>query len=474
MRAGGEIVAKVASVAFFVVMARVLTKDAFGIFIFGMSLSQLVLEFAAVGSQDLIAREVSRDRSRVHELFYNFLAMKAALLAALSLAICGVIFFADYSNTEVIAIALITVGTAVEMQTSTYYAVFQAHERNEFVAGTLIVQRGMTACIGIAVLLAGGGLIAAAAVYCLGTMVGQSAAYLFLHRKVISPQRQINLDRWVALMRASVPLGFVSLAYFALIELDGVLLGFLSSKAEVGIYGAAYRLVNATMFISWSFSGAMVPWLARHNEGSGATSLSRGYELGLKVLSAMLMPIGAAYIVFATPLIHTLYGSSYDAAIAPLRWLGAMTVLYGINNFVAVLAIQREHPADFALPTAFIFVQNLIFNLILIPHYHATGAAFNAVLSGVLLAIWTSIRAQRRIGRVNFVRALATPVLGSAAMAGVVFLLGPTLTPLPIIAGGLTYAVVFVVLERVVFPADFRFYVNALPARFRLPRSAPS
>ena len=477
VRASGEIVAKVTSVAFFVVMARELGMSQFGVFVFGLSLSQLVLVFAGMGSQDLIAREVSKDRDSVHHLFYNFLAMKALLLVVLSLAVCGVVAVSGYSSTDVIVIALITVGTAVGLQTNTYYAVFQAHERNEFIAGTLVLQRGLTACVGIVALLLGGGLLLVAAIYCAGTLVGQVAAYVFLHLKVARPKRKINLDRWMPLIRASVPLGFVSLSYFALIRLDATLLGFITggggNSSEVGIYGAAYRLVDATMFISWSFGGAMVPWLARHREGSGAITLSRGYELGLKALTAMLLPIGTAYLVLAGPLIDTLYGPAYADAVAPLRWLGGMTVLYGVNSFVAVLVVQRKHPGDFARPVAFVIVQNLIFNLILIPRYGATAAAFNAVFSGALLAIWTSRRAVRRIGHVNFIRVFAAPLSASVAMGGAILLVGVSLSVLPILAGAFAYAATFLAIERFVFPHDFEFYRSALQIRQRLLRFVP-
>jgi O-antigen/teichoic acid export membrane protein len=442
-----------------------------------LSLSQLVLVFAEMGSQDLIAREVSRNRDSVHDLFYNFLMMRNLVLVVLWMGVCGVVAISGYSFDEQVAIALIAAGTAVGLQTNTYFAVFQAHERNEFIASTLVLQRGVTACVGIAVLLLGGGLIISAAIYCVGTLGGQLAAYFFLHRKVIKPRRQINLDRWMPLIRASVPLGLVSLAYFALIRLDATLLGFLKggggNSSEVGIYGAAYRLVDATMFISWSFGGAMVPWLARHREGSGSMTLARGYELGLKALTAMLLPIGTAYLVLAGPLINTLYGPSYADAAAPLRWLGGMTVLYGINSFVAVLVVQRKHPGDFARPVAFVIAQNLIFNLILIPRYGATGAAFNAVFSGLLLAIWTSRRAVRRIGHVNFFRVFAAPLLASAAMAGAIHLAGASLGVLPIAAGAVAYGTTFILVERFVFPRDFEFYLSALQVRRRLLRIAP-
>ena len=59
-RAVGEAVAKIASVLFYVVLARELGEAVFGDFIFGLSLAGVVLTMAAFGTDDLIAREVAQ------------------------------------------------------------------------------------------------------------------------------------------------------------------------------------------------------------------------------------------------------------------------------------------------------------------------------------------------------------------------------------------------------------------------------
>lgn len=208
----------------------------------------------------------------------------------------------------------------------------------------------------------------------------------------------------------------------------------------------------------------MVPWLSRHREG-GLMTLARGYEIGLKVMIAMLLPIGTAYLVIAAPLIHTLYGPEYADSVTSLRWLAGMTVLFGVNTFIGILAITRDHPGDFVRPAVIVIVQNLIFNLILIPRYGASGAAFNAVLSGAILALWTGRRAGRRIGHISLTRVLAAPLLASGAMAGTILLTGADIAVTPLVAGALVYVATFALIERLAFPADFRFYARAAGRR---------
>ena len=80
IRAIGEIVAKTASVALFIAIARELGQGGFGDFIFGLSLSSLLFTAAGFGTEELIARDVARDREQIHHLYGNVIAVKSLTL----------------------------------------------------------------------------------------------------------------------------------------------------------------------------------------------------------------------------------------------------------------------------------------------------------------------------------------------------------------------------------------------------------
>jgi len=48
-----------------------------------------------------------------------------------------------------------------------------------------------------------------------------------------------------------------------LFRVDTTLLAFIKSPVEVGNYGAAYRFLDATLFVGWSAGAAVYPVLAR-------------------------------------------------------------------------------------------------------------------------------------------------------------------------------------------------------------------
>ena len=103
-----------------------------------------------------------------------------------------------------------------------------------------------------------------------------------------------------------------------LLRLDVTMLTFLTNTATVGIYAVALRLVEATQFIGSAMAMAMLPWLSRARLDAG-----RGYRLGLKAVTAVLLPVTMGLILFAGPIIQLLYGSAYREADAAAAAAGA-------------------------------------------------------------------------------------------------------------------------------------------------------
>jgi len=457
----GDLIAKGASLAFYIVMARKLGDGGFGDFIFGLSLAEALLFIAGVGSDALIAREVARDPKQVHSLFHNVLVFKRLSLFALWLVVWGVAALSGYPFETQVAILMIAAGVGIEYQTQVLYGVFQGREKNHFIGATLAIQRGVTAVAGIITLLLGGGLIAVSAVFLGGSIVGLAAAFFWMRRYVVRPRREVDPSRWPGLIRASLPLGVVLIVYTIFLRLDVISLGVLESdSSQVGLYGSARRLIDATLFVGWAFGAAMLPWLVRHGE-EVQISLTRGYEIGLKVLTAILLPIGIVYLLGASALIELLYGDVYETAASSLRILAPLTLFLGIIYFLSVVAISRDRPTDFLWPAAAVLLVSAVLNLLLIPPLGPDGAALSIAVSALLLAVTTMIRFMGFIGRISPLRAFGSPTVAGIAMAAILLLAGET-SVLSVLAAGAAYAAGFIGFECFAFRDDLVFYLRAL------------
>ncbi|HEV2771101.1 MAG TPA: flippase [Solirubrobacteraceae bacterium] len=473
---GGEIVAKASSVAFFAVMARELGEGRFGHFIFALSLTSVLVLAAGLGTDSLLEREVARDRSRARDYVRGVTGLKAVSAAGL-LVLAGVMVnLADYPQEARLAVYLVGGGVLIEHLSKTRYAAFMAYEQMRHMSLSIIVQRTSTAIIGVVLLLAGFGLVAVSIVFLGGALLALAVAELSFRRLVRSaPSSAVRPLGWRTLIRAGLPIGVSGLLFTLLLKLDAVLVGFLAGgtdNAEVGYFGAAYRVVEATMFLSWYFGGAVMPWIARAGAGT-AGDLARGYEIALKAVTAMLVPLAVTFAVLAGPIVGLLYGDGYEEAVLPLRLLSAMTLLYGVNYLASTFFIGRDRPGAFGRLLVVVVLQNILFNAALIPQYGAAGAAFNAALSGVLLALLGFRQASRVVGSVRTSRPFVSPVLAAAAMA-LAMLLAASLPVLSLLVGAVVYPAAFAAAERLLFPRDLDLWRRLLAVRTRSARAHAS
>jgi len=463
VRLSGEIVAKAASLVFFVTMARELGSSGFGAFMFALGLTGALVICAGFGTDELMAREVARDRSRAGRYLGDLIGLKATTCAVLIAGAVAVVAVADFAPDTLPAVALVGVGVAFEAVSRTWYSAFQAHERLDLVSLSVVAQRAATAVVGVVVLKLGAGVVVASAVFMLGAVLGLAMAMLSARRLGVGRERA-DRRRWRGLLRAGMPIGIAGLLFVLLLRLDVTLLSFLSGEAEVGIYAAAYRLVEATQFLAWAISAAMLPWLARALPSGGG--LVRGYELGLKAMNGVLLPLGLVFVLFAAPLIDLLYGDPFRDAVLPLQLLGLTSVLYGIQNFASTTFIARDSPGTFARVVAVVVVLNLAANAFAIPRYGASGAAGVALASGVVLAALSLLLARHRVGHPRHARVFLGPAAGALAMIGCVELAGDSLAVgLPLACAA--YVAVFATVELLAWRDDVRAYLDVLPTPLR-------
>src|SRR6478735_10262343 len=457
-RAAGEAVAKVASLAFYIVMAREFGTHGYGSYVFALALTGTLLIGSGFGTDELVARQVAREPSRAGYYLANVVGLKAITSVGLLAIAMAVAFVGSYGAQERLAVLVVGGGVAIEVLAKSWHSVFQGRERLALISACLILQRTLTAVIGITVILNGGGLVSAAFVYFGCSIVGLVAAEYCYRRWTPSHRPVPTRAGGEAMLRGGFTIGLAGLLFVLLLKVDVLLLSFLDSNAEVGLYSAAYRLIEGMQFIPWAFDAAMLPWLAR---GSGPT-LARGYLLGLKLQWSMLLPVGLIAACFAPLIITTLYGDEYKAAATPLALLGGTLALYGLQSFSSTLLIARDVPGRLARAAGIVFAQNLICNCIAIPIWGADGAAAVALSSGLLMTLLTVSAASKRAGGLSVPRAFGGPIVAGAALVAVALLV-----PLPAIPAGalalIAYAGVLIAFEWAFHREDVQSYLSALP-----------
>lgn len=457
-----DVASKAASLVFFVVMARQLGASQFGVFTFALAFALLTTTLANFGQDTILTREVARDHSRLGSYFANTIAVKLVLATSTLTIAIGVAAVVGIDREALAAVLLLGPAVTLELLMATCFASYQAFERLEFLPVALISQRFVTAGVGIAALLRGAGVVAVSAIYLFGAALGFALALWFL-LKITRPGFRVEPRRWLPLMRASVAIGVAGVFAVVLFRIDTTMLAAFKPKEVVGDYGAAYRLLEATLFVAWSVGAAVYPVFSRLTLTTDPP-VGFVFQRSLKLSIALTLPLAAGALVLAEPVIRLLYGSSYEGAASALRLLTPAIALYPICYLTGYLLVSQDLQRVLTWVYGLVALENVLANFVLIPWLSLNGAALGTSISQLLVAVAFTAVARKRTGGIGWSRIAAGPVLATLLAAGTMTALRDELA-LAIVGGATVYLVALALFEHFVFPEDAHIVLDVLRRR---------
>ena len=255
-------------------------------------------------------------------------------------------------------------------------------------------------------------------------------------------------------MLAAAPVGLFTVFAVTLFRVDTTMLAAFESKEVVGEYGVAYRLLEATLFLSWGVGAAIYPVLARLTRTS-EPPLALVFSRSLKLVIALTLPLAVGAAVLADPLVRLIYGPDYDKAGLALALLAPTIALYPVSYVSGNLLLAQDRAGVLTKVYCVITVENIAANLVLIPWLSLYGAALSTSISQVLLTAWLIVLARRTAGDLPWPRVLAGPALAAGAAALAMAALHDRLG-LAVAAGAATYLGLLLAFELRVYPDDGR------------------
>jgi len=233
---------------------------------------------------------------------------------------------------------------------------------------------------------------------------------------------------------------------------DIVIVGRLLGATVLGYYLLAYRIPEMTVLLLMRVAGRVLfPALSRLQAAGGAARLRDGYLVSLRWLALLAVPAAVGLVVLAEPVVLTVFGPDWVAAVPILRALAAYAGLRALGSCTGDLLKAMARPgllAALGVGKAVVLVPSLV-----LAGRHgavalaATLATVTAVLTVVNLAIACRLAGIRPS---EVLASLRPAVVGSLflALAAAVppGLAGPHLPALSLAAGVLLGATCYLVV----------------------------
>jgi len=437
-----NVVAKVCSTALALVaigfITRYLGKEGFGDYATVIAFFSFFGSIADLGLYAIAAREISRKGADEQHIISNVFTLRIFISFIVFLLTPLIILLLPYSHEVKVGIM---VAAASFVFSSTYMVlngVFQKHLAMDRVALAEIIGKTAQLIIVIVAVRNNLGFIAITSSI-LVAMVINSLLVIFLARKYVRLSLRFDFAYWKKFLRESLPLGISVIVTFAYFKLDTILLSVLKTNAEVGIYNAAYKVIENLTFFPAMIVGLMLPLMSRHIF-SDKKEFERISNETFKVFIILIVPLAIGALFLSNQIISLIGGSGFAESAGVLRILIFALVFIFFGNFFnnILIAASQQKKLMYALSICAIF--NITLNFLLIPRFSYTGAAATSVATEMLVVILTMLLTAKYVKYVPKTKHVLKILVSGAGMAIFLFLFKEHNFFLLVIGGAIIYS----------------------------------
>jgi len=449
----GQLASRLVEFALYLLLARRLGVEGFGLYMFAFSFTLLFSVLADCGVSTVLTREVARAPERTRALLGDVLRIKIVLGVVALAAVLAVAALTGQPRSSMVFIGLFTLGMLIHSAAAVFEALLRADGRNGAAglsqvwasianlaaAALLIADHGATRVAGAP----GFGVWAGALAYAISGMVHFLAAVWparhLWHARAQAPTaaaalaRATAATRWtarVAMLREAAPLAISGVFIALYFRIDSVMLHAMIGERAVGLFGGIYRVFEVLALIAVSFRSVLFPIMARVADGP-REALAALTRKSLRVHLLFTVVVAVFFTVEARPIVSLVLGPGYEDAapgLAVLIW--ALPGSYMADTLIHLLIAKRQQlAASWAVGLVGLF--NVALNLVVIPRWSFTGAAAATVVSEVLCFVLLFASFRRDVPGVSFARVAVAPLAAGAVTGGALLLVTPWLPPGP-------------------------------------------
>ncbi len=377
-------------------ITRYLGKEGFGEYATVLAFLSLFSAISDLGLYSISTREISRKDARQEQIMGNIFTLRFLSSFLVFAIIPFIIFFFPYPERVKQGIFIIAGAFLFSSSYQVLNGIFQKNLAMDKVAIAeflgKVIQVG-TVILAVWLNLSFQWIVTSL----LFNMLLIFVLVYFWSRKYIKIKLSFDFAYWKKFLSQSLPMGVAVFITFLYFKLDTILLSILQSSSDVGIYNAAYKVIENISFFPAMIIGLILPVMSR-NIFSNKEKFTEISNKTFKVFLVLVVPLIVGALFLSDQIISLIAGEGFGPSAGVLRILiFALAFIFFGNFFNAILiSANLQKKLMLALLVAAFF--NISSNLFFIPRFSFYGAAYTSVVTELLVVVLTFSLAYKNIG----------------------------------------------------------------------------
>lgn len=364
--------------------ARYLGAEGFGIISLALSLTSIFGVLTDLGLNNLIVREVARDKSLTNKYVSNTLSIKilfSFLTFALLILTTELMGYTWKVNIIIYLIALNVIFVAFS---AIFNAIFQSYEKMEYQAVGNILNAVLMFAGVLIVIHFNFDILAFGFVYFISGLAFLVFNILIYSWKFALPKMDIDWSFWRPTIKESLPFAVTGIFTMIYFWIDSVILSLMMGNEVVGWYNASYRLILIFAALYSVYMISIFPVLSGLYKTS-QKSIKIAYERSFKYMLVLNVPIVIFITFLANKIILCIYGAGYIPSIIVLQVLIWAIIFMFINTLSLNLLGSVNKQVIVAKIVALGSIFNIVLNVILIPYFSYIGSSAATVATELVM-----------------------------------------------------------------------------------------
>jgi O-antigen/teichoic acid export membrane protein len=219
-----------------------------------------------------------------------------------------------------------------------------------------------------------------------GSAVNFVLLFIF-SRQFATWKPEIDFSLWKEVVKKSWPLALTIIFNLLYLKTDTLILSVIKSQADVGIYGAAYKVIDILTMIPFMFAGVVLPILTADWAVGNRARFQSVMQKSFDLMAILAVPLIVGTQFLARPVMVLVAGQDFAASGAILKILIYAAGLVFISGFLshAVVAVGAQQKIIWAY--FFTAVTSVAAYLYFIPKFSYFGAAAVTVYSEAAITL---------------------------------------------------------------------------------------
>jgi len=420
-------------------ITRYLGKAGFGDYATVVAFFSFFGAIADLGLYSIATREISREKANTEKIMGNVVALRLVVSAIVFVLTPVLIVFLPYTTDVKIGISLAALAFVFSSGYMVLNGIFQKNLAMDKVAVIELFGKIIQVSIIVTAVLKDLGFTVIVLAMVL-SMVSNFLLIFFASRKFLRFKLQFDFEYWKKFLKMSLPMGMSVIITFLYFKMDTIILSFMQGSEDVGIYNAAYKIVENISFFPAMIVGLTLPLTSRYIF-SDKRKFNKISNKTFKIFVLLTIPLVIGALFLANDMIHLIGGTDFNESVPVLRMLAFALLFIFFGNFFNNILIAGNLQTKLMRTLLICAIFNIVANLIFIPLYSYMAAAITSVITEGLMVFLTARLVIKELGYVPEMEGLFRFLLSGAVMAAFIFLFRDLNFFVLVLLGGVVYFV---------------------------------